>query len=525
LSRAAAWTALAFVAAGLALFGWKAFVLDLPALPSRLEGLWRVELEIDARGAGRGSVRAPLPSTGPGQVIFDEHASADRLLFTIRTEDGERTGIWSGRFGGVHRLVHGFRVELAAEPSPLPDGPVEPPTPALLERWGRPAADLPSEAPEIRDLLEGLHLPGPGDPGGRVRMLFGFVSDEVETVPTGSEHAVLTLAAREGRPEGQARLLVTLLRSAGVPARPVLGLRLRSEAVLHTEVWVEAWLGGAWVPMSPADGFLGRLPEDLLVLRRGSLELIDSAGVEALGYRYRGRREELRPEELAALMVPQSPLLAPLSLYRLPLATQKVLRALLLLPLGALVVALFRNVIGVPTFGTFMPVLIAFTLRGTSFVLGMGMVLSVLALGIAGRLVLDRLRLLLVPRLSILLCVVVLAVTALALLGGGLGERDLTGAVLFPMVILTMLIERFSVTLAEEGLRPALLRAGNSVVVAATVYPLFRSERAEHLLFTFPELVLCVIGTLTLIGGYTGYRLSDLIRFRILARAAKAEGP
>jgi hypothetical protein len=356
-------------------------------------------------------------------------------------------------------------------------------------------------------------------------MLFGFVSDEVASVPTGSEHAVLTLAAREGRPEGQARLLVTLLRAAGVPARPVLGLRLRSDAVLRTEVWVEAWVGDAWVPMSPVGGFLGRLPPDLLVLRRGSLQLLDSSGVEALGYRYRGRREELRREELVALMVPHSPLLAALSLYRLPFATQEVLRALLLLPLGALVIALFRNVIGVPTFGTFMPVLIAFTLRGTSLVLGLGMVLAVLALGIAGRLVLDRLRLLLVPRLSILLCVVVIAVTALALLGGGLGERDLTGSVLFPMVILTMLVERFSVTLAEEGLRPALLRAGYSVLVVACVYPLFQSERAEHLMFTFPELVFCVIGLLTLIGGYTGYRVSDLIRFRSLARAGGAGPP
>lgn len=30
-----------------------------------------------------------------------------------------------------------------------------------------------------------------------------------------------------------------------------------------------------------------------------------------------------------------------------------------MLPLGALVVVLFRNVIGVPTFGTFLPALIA----------------------------------------------------------------------------------------------------------------------------------------------------------------------
>ena len=88
------------------------------------EGLWRVELEITARGTGqRGSVRAPLPSTGRAQDVFDERSTSDRLLFTIRTENGERIGVWSGRLSGVHQLVHGFRVQLserldaAAEPT------------------------------------------------------------------------------------------------------------------------------------------------------------------------------------------------------------------------------------------------------------------------------------------------------------------------------------------------------------------------------------------------------------------------
>jgi hypothetical protein len=47
------------------------------------------------------------------------------------------------------------------------------------------------------------------------------------------------------------------------------------------------------------------------------------------------------------------------------------LRLLLALPLGALVVAVFRNLIGVPTFGTFMPVLIAFALRNVPIYVGL----------------------------------------------------------------------------------------------------------------------------------------------------------
>lgn len=523
MSRATVYTGLVFLLLGVSLFLWKSVGLGLPLVPSSPEGLWDVELEITARGLGqRGSLRAALPSTRPGQVVFDEHSASDRLLFTIRTENGERTGVWSGRLAGVHRVVHGFRVELAGTRSEIPSPPVPPAPPDVMHRYGRATAEFPASAVEVDQLLEALELPPETDPGGRLRVLFGFVASEIVTTDTGSDDALVTLAAREGRPEGVTRLLVTLLRAAGIPSRPAVGLRLRPDAHPKTVTWAEAWIAERWVPASPTEGFFANRPRDILVLRTGSLTLVESSGATAVGHRYQALPENLRPEELAVMMVPGNRWLASISLYRLPVPTQTVLRPLLLLPLGALVVALFRNVVGVPTFGTFMPVLLAFAFRGISLGLGLALVGVVIALGIGSRLVLDRLRLLLVPRLSILLCVVVLGVTAFAVLARGFGTRDLAAAVLFPMVILTMLIERFCVVLAEEGVQQALIRMTYSVAVAVAVYPIFTSETAEHLMFGFPELVLCVIGVLVWIGGYTGYRVTDLVRFRTLARAAEA---
>ena len=61
-----------------------------------------------------------------------------------------------------------------------------------------------------------------------------------------------------------------------------------------------------------------------------------------------------------------------------------------------------------------------------------------------------------------------------------------------------------------------MLLLGNSAIVAGCAYPVFRWHAASHLFFGFPELVFCVMGVLVWIGGYTGYRLSELIRFRHL---------
>jgi len=525
MNRVPLWTGAALLAFGLSVFAWKILILGLPVLPSDAEGLWRVDLEITVRGTNRrGSVRTTLPSSGPGQTVFDEHSTSDRLNFTIREENGERSGVWSGRLTGVHTIGYGFRVQLEPFTVPIPpatDGaPLKAPE-EVRERYARPVTNLGPDAPEVEGLLAALRVPPSDDRAAQLRLLYRFVADEIATAETGSSDPVLTLATREGNPEGKVDLLCALLRAVGIPARPVLGLRLESAQPVEPVVWAEAWIGGEWIPMSPTEGFFAQRPSSLLRLRTDADTLLETSGVSAETHRYTALRERLSSAEITAMMLPANPILERLSLYRLPVATQSVLRLILLLPLGALAVSLLRNVIGVPTFGTFMPVLIAYTLRATALGLGLALVGAVIALGIVGRLLLERLRLLLVPRLSILLCMVVLAATGLALAGAEFENRGLTGGVLFPMVILTMLIERFSVTLAEEGLREALTRAAWSTVVAVVVYPVFRSPLAEHLMFGFPELVVVVMGLLVWIGGYTGYRVSDLLRFRSLARGVE----
>jgi hypothetical protein len=503
------------IAFGLGVFLWKTQGLDMPIVPSG-EGPWRVELEITLRGEGqRGSVRAPLPSSGPGQSVFDERTASEGLLFTIRTEGGQRIGVWSGRLSGVLRVVHGFRVQTTPLKVELPlELPPPPPAEVVADYTGA-TTELPVHAAEIQAEIGRLPLASQRDPVARLRTLFSLVSEEIGGVDTASDDAVLTLAAREGSPRGRTLLFTTLLRAAGIPARVVQGLQLRDGTAIPTE-WSEAYIGGTWVPLSPAHGFFAERPENLVALHTGSGAAVEATGSEAVGWQYHALRERLRPEELAAMMVPPNPLLAKISLYRLPVPTQRALRALLLLPLGALVVALFRNIIGVQTSGTFMPVLVAFALREASLARGLAMVAILVVMAIVVRLALERLRLLLVPRLAFLLCIIVLSVTALAAIGAGQGT-NLYAAVLLPLVILTMFVERFTLVMAEEGIRQALSRAAWTTVVATAVYPIFHSTLAEHLMFGFPELTFVVMGVLVFMGGYTGYRLLDLLRFRAFA--------
>ena len=144
------------------------------------------------------------------------------------------------------------------------------------------------------------------------------------------------------------------------------------------------------------------------------------------------------------------PLLLKFSLFNLPLHTQAVYRVLLLIPVGVFVLVLLRNIIGLAMFGTFMPVLIALAFRETQLLWGIVLFSMLVGLGLAIRFYLEHLKLLLVPRLAVVLIAVIILMVLISIFVHQLGiERGLSVA-LFPMVIMTMTIERMSIVWEER---------------------------------------------------------------------------
>jgi hypothetical protein len=139
------------------------------------------------------------------------------------------------------------------------------------------------------------------------------------------------------------------------------------------------------------------------------------------------------------------------SLYSLPLQTQNVYRILLMVPLGAFLIVLLRNVIGIKTFGTFMPILIALAFRETELIWGIVLFSLIVALGLAIRFYLEYLQLLLVPRLAAVLIIVIILMTMMTIFSYKLGFSHGLSIALFPMVILAMTIERMSLIWEEKG--------------------------------------------------------------------------
>ncbi|MCB0337002.1 MAG: hypothetical protein KDD62_11880, partial [Bdellovibrionales bacterium] len=205
------------------------------------------------------------------------------------------------------------------------------------------------------------------------------------------------------------------------------------------------------------------------------------------------------------------------SVNRLSLSTQHSFSVLLLLPLAALMIAFLRNVVGIRTFGTFMPAILSLAFRETGLLAGLLLFIVVVIFGVLLRMSFKYFRLLLVPRLCATLTCVVMLLFGLSIFGANFRIHSLSSLSLFPVVILAMVIERLSIAIDEYGYRKALSTLGLSLVAAALAYLLISYHFVSYLFSAFPELNLSVLGLAILLGRYFGYRLTELVRFKSFA--------
>jgi hypothetical protein len=202
------------------------------------------------------------------------------------------------------------------------------------------------------------------------------------------------------------------------------------------------------------------------------------------------------------------------SIYALPVEQQGIFKGLLLIPVAALIVVLMRILVGVRTSGTFMPVLIALAFIQTTLMVGLMIFVGLLGVGLWIRSYLSHLNLLLVSRVAAVIIVVILLMAVLAIISYKLGLDQALTVTFFPTVIVAWTIERMSVLWEEEGGYEVLVQASGSLLVAVLAYLTMSNPVVAHLTFNFPELMLSLLGVILLLGKYTGFRLSELYRFR-----------
>jgi hypothetical protein len=324
---------------------------------------------------------------------------------------------------------------------------------------------------------------------------------------------------REGRGNelGRARLFCALARFNGLPCQVVPGVRLATGTQNALHFWNEVYLGAGWAPFDCIDRLVAALPPDRLALSGDLPTPVSATGTTSVSYRYDVESELAAYVDLMRKRLAESAnWIDQWSLLFLPLHMQNTLRVLLLVPLGALAMSILRSIIGLRTFGMFMPMLIALAMTATGLVWGTGFLAGIVCVALVSRIWIKRLYLLLVARVAFILTLVVILMTVLMYVGDT-WALPTEGVGAFPFVIMTMIVERISVSLEEEGWRNTLTRVGTTILSVYITYAVIQAKALQTFLLVFPEVLLVILGLQIAIGKYTGYRFVELFRFRELA--------
>ncbi len=488
------------------LVGYRVIYLHYPLFPSAKVKAWRIftELYFQPDSIGKPvSVRIALPQNRSDQSLIDERFISGDMEIDLVTEREGRFGQWSGVIAKKEEYV-GYEATVVIRQRP---GEAEPQSP--------PGASLPgslsaSEQGMLNYLAANL-LPRPIDQ--KLRAVAGIARGQWGGAPPTNDKLVEWTAFR--KKFGPASSLVYLSQAAGLPARESIGLILQ-EGIVSTPVqWLEIWTGKGWEGMDPETGESYPRGEKVLVLASGGSAVASVAGGQLRDVRWTLSRQIVSPWRMhLEPALHANHFLNRWSLFSLPPGFQDTFRIILLVPIGALMICFLRNVIGFPTFGIFMPVLMALAFRSTGLVYGLAIFAGVVFIGYLVRSRINALRLLLVPRLAAILTLVVICFLILSLIGNKLGLRNMMAVGLLPFVILTMTIERFYVLIEESGIKEALITASGSAAVAILTYGVLQLEGLQLLFFVYPEYLLAVAALQIMLGRYTGYRLSEYIRFR-----------
>ncbi|MEW6333383.1 MAG: UUP1 family membrane protein [Thermodesulfobacteriota bacterium] len=483
--------------------------LGYPVLPVAKGQTWQLMASLFVTPhQEQGLLSLALPSDYIGNMVVEERVLSGKYAFYIRTEGPNRFGVWSGE--DIDRpeeltyraMIHSLPRRSAAVQSPLL-GPYPSALSAdektLTEAVTRKWQALP-QTPRFQAVAGALKGDwGDSPPEGEAQRRWRMVQQKLD----------------------RADAALALFRASNLPARLVEGLQLMEGVQSLPIKWIDVWAGGSWNHLNPETGEVYPPDVSLLPLAVGGLPAIEISGLELSDLRWSLRRQVVSQWKLFYEHITNSShFLDRWSLLQLPPEFQGTFRILLLVPIGALIISALRNVVGLPTFGIFMPLLIALAFRSTGTLYGVAIFCGVLLVGYGARFFLDKLHLLLVPRLSVILTLVVACFTLLALMGNKLGMRELMAVGLVPFVILTMTIERFFILIEESGVGAAARTALGSVAVSVIAYGLISWEPLQFTFFIYPELLLTVAALQILLGRYTGYRLSELYRFQSLRKSS-----
>lgn len=472
-------------------------------------------------------VRAYMPQNEADLSLGMRWTDTDLIVSSEQYRGGNRLLEWRGETEGSGKVETAFtviprKVSYEIDPSFRVPGPPQEESVTFLE----PTDLIQANHPAIAALASEL-APAGSPSVDALRKIYDFCSSLPRPGSSGGgEHlqvtdALGTLESRAGSDLGKIRLFAALARRQGLPTRLVQGIVLDPGIEVAPATWAEVRIGATWVPFFPARDLFARTAGLLVPFARGDHPIVEADPAADLEVRYgveksfavRGRLVEGGFGKASTSWLGFWGALEEAGI------SVDMQRIVMMIPLGAFMSVLIRNVMGLRTFGFFMPLLIAIAAMRAGLNWTLSAFLFVIGLVCTIRLLAKPLRLLHFPLQGIMLTAVVVTVTGLAVAGALLGNLRLAHLTFLPVVVLTIATEKFTIIIEEEGPLEVLKVTLMSIAAIVLCFLVMNNWTLQTFVLTFPESLLSVVFLEIVIGSWTGMRLMEYVRFGRIAPA------
>lgn len=473
-------------------------------------------------------IRAYLPKNEREISLGARWTDTDLINSSELYKGGNRLLEWWGDTPGLGKIETSFSamakpVIYNIDPELTVPGTSNDPNLPFLEA----TESIQVNASEIYSLAQEL-APEGSPSADALRRIYSYCSKLDKSIETSThelentEDALGTLRDQAGGALGKARLFAALTRQIGFPTRLVHGAILNPGYNQVPTTWVEVRLGLEWVPFCPTRKLFARTDGRLLPFVRGDISIASSDSPSETRIRFdveqtfafRGRLvSESAEYKISWLKFWGALEEAGISV--------DVLCIVLMLPFGAFVSVLLRNVVGLRTLGFFGPMLIAVAAMRSGLIWAIGGFLFVIVSILAFRLLTGPLRLLHFPQQAATLTLTVISVVGLAAIGTLTGNLNLAHLTYLPIVVLTIATEQFFSMVDEEEPTEVLKVIIMTIIAIGLCYAVMSSYSLQRFALAFPESLIAMICLDILIGCWMGIRLLEYLRFRWLTLPEK----
>ncbi len=462
------------------------------------------------------SIRTYIPEENERQRILSEQIINNGLDYMFTSDVSGKRANWSG-YSSAQQLAYRYTLSLQAIKYQLSADLIIPQNyHSELSGYLQATESIQVHHPEVQSLWKLIAPKDNNNLHDVLTAIYHHTYQQIKTAPfKGVTDAVTALRLKTASCNGKSRLFIALARLNNIPARLVGGVILNGVNKKTSHQWLEVYAQNQWIPFGPTNGNFAELPANYLELYRGDQNLFRHTVDINFDYQFSSKQSLVAPavynhqQNLA-----ESNKIDVIGLLLSMGLDPKTIGLFLLFPICTLLITFLRNLVGLKTFGIFLPMLISAACIFIGFIKGVAGFAFILLTSFIAYHFLEKLKLLKIPRLAAIITINTV-IFVLGLLFIGANNRLEFGMLsVFPVIIISFIAEKIHRISQDGDWQELLNRVLGTLVSITGCYLLLASFMLQGLFSYYPESFLLVLAGQVYIGRWTGIRISELFRFK-----------